>query len=80
MKKLLSILPLAALATASEDSYYHRKGEQEITISKEDLAKKFPVKKQNMREFVFPLGFKCFALNQKSADKKYAKWLESNKN
>lgn len=33
--------------------------------------------KQGQKEFDFPDGFKCFALNQKNADRKHNKWLKS---
>lgn len=35
-------------------------------------------KNQGMEEFVYGDGFSCWAINQKNADRKHAKWLREN--
>lgn len=50
---------------------------QSVTKSTKELGKSMEASKQGQKKFTYDDGFSCTALNQKSADKKHLRWLNS---
>lgn len=84
MKMKSTLLALAAAAAMSQDNpFYSRVGGRDYSKNSAGKSKEELNRDKGLTEFHYPASysnpqFTCWALNQKSADKKYAKWRKQN--
>lgn len=78
MKSLKILSALSILGAMQVSDAYH-KGSEGREVPKDDSNRKklYTPSKQGQQVFTYPDGFSCSALNKKSADKKYNRWLKS---
>lgn len=51
-------------------------GENDIIVRSGNEEKKVPAR-HGQKEYKFPDGFRCFAINQKNANRKFKKWYQN---
>lgn len=71
---------LAALAAALINETADQTGKapkRKINQLDNTFRKSYTPAKQGQQKFIYPDGFECYALNQKSADKKHNRWKNS---
>lgn len=74
--KILSALSILGAMQVS-DAYYKGSEGREVPKDASNRKKLYEPSKQGQQVFTYPDGFSCSALNKKSADKKYNRWLNS---
>lgn len=76
MRNLKALSTLAMFAAAYSDSEYTKERSRKYNRDDTEAKREYKPKKQGMKEFSYPDGFTCRALNKKNADKKHAKWTK----
>lgn len=51
-------------------------GENDIVVRSGNEEKQVPAR-HGQKEYKFPDGFRCFAINQKNANRKFKKWYQN---
>lgn len=76
MKKSIMLGLVGALVSLTNSSFQDKAEAREVPKDDTNRKKNFEPKKQGQKQFTFPDGFTCQALNQKSADKKHSKAMQ----